>query len=69
VQVTRGRAQTATAKKYDGLELEWGAGPEAHQLRLTLYDDTFWGLVFSMRGAALDAAVDALRQPGSARSG
>jgi hypothetical protein len=47
------------AKKYDGIHLVWRSSPQG-ELRLSLYNDSFWGLVLPMRGAALDEAVDAL---------
>jgi hypothetical protein len=58
VQVTRQRVQTAMAKKYDGIRVDMPQGP----LRLSLYSDSFWGLVFPMRGADLDVAVAALQR-------
>ncbi|MEO8690681.1 MAG: hypothetical protein ABI611_20995 [Solirubrobacteraceae bacterium] len=64
VHVTRDRVQTAAAKKYDGIRLAWSSNPRG-QLGLALYNVSFWGLVFPMRGAELDAAVDALRRGGA----
>lgn len=61
VQVTRGRVRAAAAKQYDGLHLDWSEDSQAHRLRLSLYAVSFWGLLIPMRGAKLDAAVDALR--------
>jgi hypothetical protein len=68
VQVTRARVQTALAKKYDGVRIAWGSRPE-DQLLLSLYHESFWGLVFPMRGAELDEAVDALRRGDTGRAG
>jgi hypothetical protein len=58
VQVTRQRVQTAMAKKYDGIRVDMPQGP----LRLALYTDSFWGLVFPMRGTELDEAAAALQR-------
>lgn len=56
VQVTRDRVQAAVAKKYDGICVSWGAQPD-ERARFVLYADSFWGLVFPIRGADLDEAV------------
>lgn len=64
VQVTRARVQAAAAKKYDGIRLSSSSNPQ-EQLGLALYNVSFWGLVFPMRRAALDEAVDALRRGGT----
>ena len=63
VEVTRDRVQAAAAKKYDGVWIASGANPQ-DQLRLALYNDSFWGLILPMRGADLDQAVDALQRGG-----
>jgi hypothetical protein len=66
VRASRRRVQTAMAKKYDGLGLDWPDAPEGRTLRLSLFDDSFWGLVFPLRGARLDAAIAALQRGAAA---